>query len=187
MKLIYLSQENLNDRLFIKDFVHNFKLSGNTLLIHEPFNKSVKDSRFVTKRLSALLSETMVYNNAFSADQRNFFYYEDDQLRANISLMEELFQTVQLLILSPVVRRKDNLELLAPTDMIQTMRKQTEVDIVLTFTDNPLSPLASKGPVIEKEEDVEHWKKLYDEEQAALLRAFDLRPAKIVSPTNYST
>ncbi len=187
MKLIYLSQENLNDRLFIKDFVHNFKLSGNTLLIHEPFNNSVKDSRFVTKRLSALLSETMVYNNAFSGDQKNFFYYEDNLLKANIRLMQELFQTVQLLILSPVVKQKDHLKLLEPTDIIQTMRKQTEIEMVLTFTDNPLSPLASKGPVIEKKEDVEHWKELYDEEQAALLRAFELRPAKIVSPTNYSS
>ncbi len=187
MKLIYISRKNLDDRLFIKDFVHNFALKSNTLLIHESFKDSIQDTRFVTKRISALLSESMVYNNAFSADQRDFFAYQQNQLMVNVPLMEELFQTIQLLILSPIVKRDNELVLVDVKEMIHAMRKYADIEEVLTFTDNPLSPLANERPLITEAKDLDKWQSLYDEEREALERALQLKPARIVSPTNYSS
>jgi len=187
VKILYLSEENLKDRLFIKDLVHNFKFDKEVLLLHAAFNHSISDTRFVTKRISAFLSEEMIYNNAFSADQRDFFYYQDDKLYANIALMQQLFQTVQLLILSPIVKEEGTPQLIDPLDMIHVLRGMEEVEELFLFAANPLSPLVAKRPLIESRADVNHWMTLFEEESDTLERAYKLRPARVVSPTNYSS
>lgn len=187
MKLLYLSETNLRDRLFIKDLIFNFKLKEKVLLLHDVFGDSIRDTRFVTKRISALLSENMVYNNAFSAEQRNLFAYEgEDQLIINTQLIAQLFQTVSLLILSPVIKKGDQVELADPIQMIQAARHQLEANDLILFTDNPLSPLAKKGEYIEEKADQDRLMKIYDEEAAAIQLAYKLRPARIASPVNYS-
>ena len=87
MKLIYLRETNLKDRVLVRDIIINFKLSDKVLLIHDTFGDSVDDTRFVTKRLSALFSESMIYNNAFLAEQRGFFVKNEEGLSMNTDLM----------------------------------------------------------------------------------------------------
>ena len=70
MKLIFLSQANLKDKTFIYDLVNAFSSTEPTILLHDHFGAHIEDTRFVTKRLSALLSEANVVNSAFSGDQR---------------------------------------------------------------------------------------------------------------------
>ena len=187
MKLIYLSEANLRDRLFIKDFVHNFEIKDKALLVHEAFGPKVSDSRFVTKRISALLSECMVYNNAFSAHQRNLYTHTSEGLVLNKDEVLRLLPPIQLLIIGPIGDLGSGPQLIDPMQMAQVARHTLEIADILTFTDNPLSPLAGKREFIASEEDVRRLSKVYEEETSSLQRAFSLKPAYLCSPTNYST
>ena len=185
MILLYLSETQLRDRLFIKDFVHNYRVSGKAILIHDSFHDTVSDTRFVTKRLSSLLSEAMVYNNAFSSDQRTFFHPVADGYQLNMELVSHLLSPIQLLILNPVMRIKDKPTLVDPLKLVQAVRVSTEVSELITFTDNPLSPLGRKGEVLSKEEDVKRLLGVYEEEKASIELAYTLRPARLASPSQY--
>lgn len=186
MQLIYLSHENLNDRLFIKDFVHNFKWQEPTLVLHATFGGTVKDTYFVTKRISALLSEALVHNTAFSAAQRDFFYVEDGKMQVAKAKLEKLFSPIPLVILSPIVK-KEGVETLAdPLEMLTAARAAFEVGEITFFANNPLSMLASKKMRIATPEDLQHALHLYEEESTVLQRAFEFKPARVCSPVNYS-
>lgn len=187
MKLLYLSEANLRDRLFVKDLVHNFKLEEKAILIHDTFGQTVKDTRFVTKRLSALFSETMVYNNAFSADQRNFFTQSTDGLmELNVPLIEKLLPPIQLLLIGPVMKIEGSPQLADPIAMLQAARHTLDISETILFVDNPMSPLGAKNLVLDSEEELQKYLGIYEEEKTALELAFRLRPAKLSSPTKFA-
>lgn len=187
MKLLYLTEVNLRDHLFVKDLIHNFKLEEKAILIHDTFGGTVSDTRFVTKRISSLMSETMIYNNAFSGDQRNFFSRnEAGLLQLNVSLVEKLLRPLQVLILGPIIKEENEAVLANPVELVQLVRNELEISETIVFTDNPLSPLGAKRLTIDTSEDVEQWLKSYEEEKASLELAHQLRPARIASPTTYS-
>lgn len=187
MKLIYLSEANLRDRLFVRDLVFNYKTQEKALLLHASFGGTVSDTRFVTKRLSALYSEAMVYNNAFPAGQRNFFQHTaEGQLKVDTERIQGLLQTIQMLIISPIMPdASGNDELVDPLQLLQAARYAFGVEEVLVFPDNPMSPLASKKPLINEAAEVERLRAVYEEESSSLERALQLRPARLVSPQNY--
>jgi hypothetical protein len=187
MKLLYLTEANLRDRLFVKDLVANYKLTEKALLIHDTFGGTVKDTRFVTKRLSALLSEFMVFNNAFSADQRNFFTQSSGGLmELNLDLIHKIIQPIQLLLIGPVIKVNGTAQLADPIAMVQAARNALDISETIVFTSNPMSPLGAKNAVIDKSEDVEKWLASYEEERASLELAHRLRPARLSSPMNYA-
>lgn len=186
MKLLFLTETNLRDRLFIKDLVHNSDSLEKGILIHEAFGGSVPDTRFVTKRLSALFSEAMVYNNGFSADQRDLFHRVEGKLHLNEPLVHALLNPIQLLIIGPVMK-EDGLPTLAdPLEMIALARQQLAITEVVVFTGNPLSPLANKKPLVDTSKDRDHWLGIYEEETPAIHLAHRLRPARLASPVNYA-
>lgn len=187
MKLLYLTEANLRDRLFVKDLVANYKLTEKALLIHDTFGGTVKDTRFVTKRLSALLSEFMVFNNAFSADQRNFFTQSSEGfMELNLDLIHKIIQPIQLLLIGPVIKVNGTAQLADPIAMVQAARQALDISETIVFTANPMSPLGAKNAVIDQSEDVEKWLASYEEERASLELAHLLRPARLSSPMNYA-
>ena len=185
MKLLYISRANFQDRLFIKDLVHNFKSESKAILVHETYGERLADTRFVTKRLSALFSEAMVYNRAFSADQRNLLAYEGEKLVMNRAKIDVLLETIPLLIIGPIIKKGEKILLADPLAMLQVLRRSYDVEEITVFTENPMSPLAIKGLRIGNVQDIEQLLKAYDEEQKSLELALSLAPARIVSPTNY--
>lgn len=187
MKLLFLTRQNLADRLFVRDFVFNFSFEEKAILVHEPFGGTVKDTRFVTKRLSALLSEAMVYNNAFGADQRGLVQTHDDgSLIINRSLIESLLSPIRLLVLGPVLSGADGPYLGDARTMALALKNQLPIDETFVFTANPLSPLGSKRPLIDTAEDKVPLEKAYEEELETLALALALRPARIANPSNYA-
>lgn len=187
MKLLYLTESNLRDRLFIKDLVFNYKLKEKAILIHDSFGETVRDTRFVTKRISALLSENMVYNNAFSAEQRDMFYLDPNgEMEINTEKILGLLSPIQLLILGPVIKQAGESVLADPLQMVEICRTQMEIDEVIVFTENPLSPLGTKNIVLNEREEVDRLAKIYDEEAQALELAWQLRPARLSSPNNFA-
>ena len=185
MKLLYLTENNLRDRLFIQDLVNNYKLDEKAVLIHDTFGESVKDTRFVTKRLSALFSEAMVYNSAFSADQRDFIKKENGQVGVNTELISQTLYPIQLLIIGPVLKIDGKIALGDPFEMLQATRVALEIEEITLFTENPLSPLGRKKPGIDGTEELERLLKIYDEEANVINIAYSLRPARIASPQDY--
>lgn len=185
MKLIYISQANFKDRLFLKDLVHNFKSESKAILVHDTYGDRVPETRFVTKRLSALFSEAMVYNRAFSADQRNLFAFEGEQLVMNREKIDALLDTVSLLVIGPVIKKGETSQLADPFAMLQVLRESYSTDELILFTENPMSPLATKGLRIESAQEVDKLLKAYEEEQKSLESALRLAPARILSPSNY--
>ena len=186
VKLIYLTETNLRDRLFIKDLVHNFGFAEKTLMIHDHFGGTVKDTRFVTKRISALLSECMIYNNAFSADQRNLVSRQDGRLHVNTELIRRLLPPIQLLILGPVISGDAGPELADPLELLEATRNAFDIQDLILFTANPMSPLAGKKETVRDESDEQRLLSIFDEEAGAIRLAHRLRPAMIASPQNYS-
>lgn len=186
MKLIYLTETNLRDRLFIKDLVHNFGFTEKALLIHDSFGGTVKDTRFVTKRISALLSECMIYNNAFSADQRNLVSRVEDRLQINTALIQQLLPPIQLLILGPVIKGETGPQLTDPLELLEAARNAFDIEEVIVFTANPMSPLAGKKEVVRDADDRQRLLNIYEEESDAINLAHRLHPALIASPQNYA-
>ncbi len=186
MQLIYLSSANLKDRLFMRDFVFNFKWNTRTLVLHEPFGNTLADTLFVTKRISSLLSEALVNNSAFSAAQRDFFYLENAEIKVATSKINDLQKAIPLLILGPILKENGKEILANAIDMVHAAKKAFDIQVVTTFTDNPLSPLAAKKALIENAESVQKYISIYEEEKEALARALAFAPARLCSPQNYS-
>lgn len=126
----------------------------------------------------------MVYNNGFSADQRNLFYWEKGEIKVKTGLMEQLLAPIQALVVGPVLKGADGPELADPMAMIAAARQQLPISETWVFTDNPLSPLGSKRALIESEADTTPLLQVYEEEQAAIMRALELRPARLLTPNS---
>lgn len=185
MKLIYLRETNLKDRVLVRDIIINFKLSDKVLLIHDTFGSSVEDTKFVTKRLSSLFSESMIYNNAFLAEQRGFFVKNGEKLSINSDLIHHLLQTVQLLIIGPVIKDDGTSVLGSAMDMIHTAIQELNIEEVILFPDHPRSPLVAQKVKVENQDIKEKLLKLYDEEQETIEMGH-LLEATIASPMNYA-
>ena len=188
MKLLYLTETNLRDRLFIRDLVSNFKLDEKAILIHDAFGGTVRDTRFVTKRISALMSESMIYNNAFSAEQRNLFSYnEAGDLVVNKSFLETLLPPIQLLIIGPVLKVNGEIQVAEALDLVAAARRDLPISETIVFTGNPLSPLGSKNATIANQEEADKLIGVYEEEKPAIEMAMKLYPARLASPMTYSS
>ena len=187
VKLLYLSEQNLRDRFFIQDFVFNYKFKEETLLFHAPFGETLRETRFVTKRLSSLLSEAMVYNNFLMGDQRDCFaMQEDGSLQINEAPIRELLYTAKLLLIGPIVKQNGAASMGDPLQMLQLARETFDAEETFLFPTKSKSPLAAKKPTIEDRAEVDRLLTIYEEESDTLELAYQLRPVRLASPVNYS-
>lgn len=189
VKLLFVSETNLRDQFFIQDFVHNFGFSAaeKALLVHAPFGQTLRDTRFVTRRFSSLLSEAMVYNSAFMARQRELVQQgPSGDYRVKAALIQELLHPLQLLIIGPEIGGEDGPRLDPGPGIVQALRQAFAVEEVLLFPAHGLSPLAQGRPLIRSAADISPLLTLYEEEAEVLNRAVQLAPARIVSPVNYA-
>ena len=182
MKLVFLSGENLKDQHFIIDLVHNFKTPEKVLLVHDHFGKQADDTRFVTKRISALLSEEMIVNNAFSGAQRCMISHKDGAYSVRTELISSLFSSISLLILNPVLpgnQRGDTLGIL------RALRAALPVSELIIFPSNTRSPIAQKKQIIAERSDFDRLIAIYEEEMPTLEMALSLAPATLATPVNF--
>lgn len=184
MQLIFLSAANITDRMFVRDFVHNFKFQQ-SITVHAPVDDILK-TRMLTKRISSLLSDTVTYNRAFSGDQRGLVKESNDQLVIEKEKVDPLLEHVQTLIIGPIALKDGEAAMTDPIQLVLHLRELYGVEEIITFSDNPLSPLVAKKPLITSQEEVDKWLIAYEEEKAALNRALKLRPARLSSPVNYA-
>lgn len=181
MKLIYLSQSNLRNNFFIKEFVAAYgQQQGKAILLHEAFD-TVSDTRFVTKRISSLLSEVMVVNAAFSGDQKGLFAAKDGELSIKTSLIEGLMPTVSMLILNPIQVENGESGFADPIALARALREKLPIEETLVLTVNSKSPVVQERKLVQGAEDLGNWLEVYEEERAALENAVALAPAYLSS------
>lgn len=168
----------------MKDLAFNFPTVGHTVLVHAPFGKGVQDTRFVTKRISSLLSEAMVVNNPFSGDQMQILKIRENGLELNTDFLMGQFQKIPVLVLNPIAVGVDGPELVDVFAFMDVLRESLPIQECFTFTKNSRSPLSQQKPLIESAEDVAKWVAIYEEEKPALSQALRLAPSRLVSPLN---
>lgn len=188
MKLLYISQENLKNQNFIKLLVSNFKPEDTAILLHESFGDKAGDTRFVTKRISSLLSDNYIPNNAFSGDQRGILSVGPDgkSPRLRTAFLNKMMQGLPVLVLNCLTQGDVEPSEAEPLEVARLIRSEFPVKETVVFTQNPLSPLGTKGETITTQADLDRLLALYEEEKGSLELAMKLAPARIASPTNFS-
>lgn len=187
MNIFYFSEENLKNTFFIKEFVSAFREKPQKgILLHGSFG-SLVDTRFVTKRLSAVMSELMIVNNAFSGDQRNLLALDNGSLEFRVDLVKSLLETVDLVILNTIVSGQNGPESGNAHEIVALLRQQLPIEELILFARNSKSPMVQSKITVDPDTDLSSLLNLYDEEQFVLETAQALAPASIASPANFAS
>jgi hypothetical protein len=183
MKLVYLSAGNLRNSNFIKDLVYHYKPLGKSILLHEGFG-SIQDTRFVTKRISALMSEEMIVNNGWSGDQRGILKRTEEGIQVNADFLHSCFETVDLVVLNPIVLAGDEVNLAGGLEVARALRAALALEATHLFPENLRSPLATERHDLglDAAERLASLKQVYEEEATALNNALALLPSILSTP-----
>jgi hypothetical protein len=184
MKILFLSADNLRNTPFIKDLVFHFKGAGKCIILHDHFG-SPADTRFVTKRISSLLSEEMITNNPFSGDQRSIFQASAQGIAVRKDFLDQALQQVDVVVLN-ALGIKDSvtvpLDALAAT---RALREAFAISQVFVFPKNGRSPLVASPRSFTSLADIDPLRAVYEEETPALEAAAQLLPVVMASPANF--
>lgn len=186
MRLLYLSADNLRNTPFVKDLMYNVKDIGKCILVHDHFGK-VADTRFVTKRLSALISEELVTNNAFSGDQRGIVTETEAGIEVRLDFLLSAMRTVDLIVLNALGLRAGEVAALDPLGVVSRLRRDLGLERVHTFAKNSRSPIVAQARLVLGEADVAAFRDAYEEEGHAMDTAVRLAPAVLAAPSNFKS
>ncbi len=185
MKLLIFNEANLRRTPFIKQFVSEFhQFKDKTILLHAPFGKP-RDTFFVTKRISSLLSEVLVVNMALSGDQKGLLNREAGELKVDVNQITHKFKTLQMVVMNTIVGGTDG-EMASVAEVAQLLRQELPIEETLVFYTNSMSPVAAEKKLVEGNDDIADLLKVYDEEAPALEQAASLAPAWLVSASNFA-
>lgn len=183
MDIHYITETQQRDRLFMQQYIHSFQADSKVLVVLEAFGEAARDTRFVVRRLSTLLSETMVYNNGFTGDQRNLVSCDENgKLHLRTDMIQQLIAPLQALLLGCMASTPDGAKQVSGLDLVNALRETMEVTSVKVFPFNPLSPLSNQHHMIQSEADTASLRKLYDEESPVLDLAVSLAPVRLAGP-----
>jgi hypothetical protein len=184
MKLLFLSSDNLRSGPFIKDLVYHYKDVGKSIILHDHFG-GIADTRFVTKRISALMSEEMILNNAFSGDQRNIFQREGDGVAVRTAFLEQVLETVDLVVLNPLGLVAGSVTALDTLQVLAALRQAFAVEEIHVFPKNVRSPLAAQRRQLSAQAEIAQLRAVYEEEAIVLDLASQLVPVVMAAPGNF--
>ena len=111
---------------------------------------------------------------------------QDGLLQIDKARIEPLLDDMHTFLLGPLALSDGSPTLVDAMQLMLALRESFGVEEIITFADNPLSPLVTKKPLISSQEDVDKWLGIYDEEKSPLARAYQLRPARLSSPANFA-
>lgn len=189
--LLYLSSTNLLDRLFLRSLFDHFEnWKKPTILLHDYVDPSIEKTKFIAKRISALLSENLVGNIPISGETKKCLVRIENDILISEPVFETFFQKVPLLILSPIIFNLASceLQLVKAPDILESWRQKNPLLRFFFFSENPLTPLTAHKVFFENPPDLEKYQKLlsiYPEEKTALELSFRLAPSCLASPTNF--
>jgi len=178
--IFYLSEANLKDRMFLRDFVVNFGRSKKRgIIIHSHPKKATPEyTSFITKRISAQLSDELVPNYPQSLGTKGLVSYEGNQLILKDKQIENLFKMVYCLVLNQFLTDTDIIEI---ERVIDCFRGGLGVERLWLFPNNSMSPLGKDLVRVENQGDYEKYAAIYNEEIEVLKTALNCAPAVIGS------
>ena len=187
MQLLFFSQANLQDRLFLRDVFKQFpQLKPPFIIVHEAYQDHVDTVRMLTKRVSAHLSEGMVPNLAFSGDQRNLLSVDGDKkILINTKLLGQMLANVSGVVINTLVREGAVVRLSSSEPVLKAFRQQMDLERIIFFPDNPASPLGGNKTALSSEEDYIQAMNAFEEESNIIEKAFGVKPSVIASAHNF--
>lgn len=186
MNLLYFSEANLRDYMFLRNFVHNYALAGQSIIVH-PYIGTESDTRAITKRISWLLSDALVHNVAFGADQRNILTQtEQGQLQLDAQRVAQLIAPVKVLVLAGLAKHPDGSTQAADAyQLLKLIKQQLPIACAYFFPENPKSALVQQIQQVATPNDATRLQSLFEEESATIQLAAQLAPSVIASPSSY--
>jgi len=169
----------------MRELVHGFKPGSKTLIVHGHFGPSLTDTRFVSKRISSLISETMVVANAVSGDFRGIVTMNSDGLDIRGDLIQDLMKHLHVLVLSPAGLVNGSPGEVPVPELIGKLIAAMKPDESVMFPGNSLSPISASRPLISGPEDHHRLTELYEEEKQVLDLALGFAPVVIASASNF--
>ena len=182
MQLHYLSQANLGNPEFIREWLQHLPKEKPIIVLHAPFGEELRDTRFVTRRLSSLLSEANVRNTAFAAYQHKLFTQSHHGVEVSEKQILRLMQYAPILIIGPLMQYTENVEIISGVSLLKAIHKVFARADTLVFCANPRSALARAPQYILPSTGISGLLAAYEEESDTLRLAQKLAPAWICSP-----
>lgn len=182
--LLFLPEQAARDRLFLRDLFATIpKLKGDVFLAHETGAERVEVNRYVSKRISANLSEAMDPNLWFSGDQRNLVAGNTpDELFLDAEKLSNLAAGVHTVICSCTAIVKGTPQAVEPAAFLAAVKDALRPREITLFTNNPQSALNTEARLIETTEGIAPLRTAFPEEEKILQIAGALSPASINTP-----
>lgn len=180
VNILLIQEHSARDDYFLKNLAESLAATKEKFLIfHQPINANKVETWFYTKRISAKLSESMIGNLPFSADLKNIFFLEENQLTANKEIFFKNLHLLQAIVINSVF--KDTF--IEFPRLLETIDSLFEIQNKMLFTQNPLSPLGATEPIfINSLEQILHYRNIYPEEKLTLNLAETFMPIYLGNP-----
>lgn len=187
MQLLFLSEANLQDRLFLRDLFKHFpKIAPQFIILHDAYMEDENNIRMLTKRVSAHLSESMVPNIAFSGEQRGLFSRNTDgQLIIKAETLHKAMKNLSGIVVNTLIMSETRTSSVTAIELLKAFRQQLDIERMLFFPKNPQSPLGGMCTPIASDTDRDQALQAYEEEQDIIHLAHHVKPAVIVSAHNF--
>jgi len=183
INVLFLQEISFKNDYFLKNLADQLaNLNHKFLIFHEPVLDKKTETWFYTKRISAKLSESMVGNLPFCADTKSLFQNHDNRIIPNNDLFHKHFKSINVLVINNLFQN----EFLDFSFFLQNIQDSLEINRIILFNQNPLSPLAAKEPVfIENLENIDYYKNIYPEEQKTFHWSERILPVYIANPQSF--
>jgi hypothetical protein len=187
MQFLFLSEANLQDRLFLRDLFKHFpKLAPPFIILHDTYMQDENSIRMLTKRVSAHLSESMVPNIAFSGEQRGLLSRNaDGQLIIKTDTLYKAMQNLSGIVINTLVQSGTGTSSISAEELLKAFRQQVDIERMLFFPQNPQSPLGGMRTPIASDTDHDQALQAFEEERHIIRLAHHVKPALIVSAHNF--
>jgi hypothetical protein len=188
LRLVILFAHQVENRMFMRDFYSNigaYFRGKKGLILHDGNDTTAAGLGMMSKKIGAGLSEEMITNVAFSGFQRNLISMSEQGPQIRVSLLKELYNTVDVVALNTLAVGEKYLK--PDADFLATLIPQLENEFgtvrTLLFPDNPLSALGGTDPlVLNHPTDCRRWMEIFPEESRILNAAVRVLPCIITQP-----
>jgi hypothetical protein len=177
---LILQEKSVQDDYFLKNLAEKLvHLNRKFLVLHQPVHLNKAETWFYTKRISSKFSECLLGNLPLPIDQKGLFYPKSNQIVPNKTIFYNHFKLLKALVINNLYENN----FLDLSNLISTVKQELDVERLILFTQNPLSPLAAKEPLfLDNEEQVTHFLNIYPEENYTFELAKSCLPITIVNP-----
>jgi hypothetical protein len=182
VRLIYVPENVLDDRLFLRDFFANYaKIPEKSIVLHAcPKSANLEKIRFLSKRFSSNLSEAMIPNAPFSGDQRGLMQQTETGIALRHELLTTMLTNLQCIVLNTIITDSTGKATIAPAgDVLQAIIHQLAGSYAVVLPHNPLSALGNKLHPLYTPADVNTLLGVYPEESPTFALLTSILPAAV--------